>query len=77
MVLNAINKFGIQILVAGSATDGGPAAPTDVQMLVDDIWLEPTPPAPDAGPDVGPDVAPDVAPDATTPVDTGVDTTSG
>ena len=51
VVLNAINKFGIQIpLLFSSATDGGPAAPTDVQMLIDDIWLKSAPPAPDAGP---------------------------
>jgi hypothetical protein len=72
-----VNELGVRIQINVTST-----TPPPVQVLVDDIWLEAAPPAPDAGPDVQPDLPPDVPtvdaqPDTTIPVDTGVDTTSG
>src|SRR5205823_1919374 len=51
VTFNNINRVGFQMLVFSSASDGGPAAPSDVTMLVDDVWLDPAPPIPDAGHD--------------------------
>jgi hypothetical protein len=76
VTFNAINRIGIQVVVQGARADGGPPAPTEVTLVVDDVWLEAAPP-PDAAPDVSVDTGVD-APAADTGVDapaadTGVD----
>ncbi len=81
---SVINKMGVQLLVKGAPTEGGVPSAAPVDVLIDDVWLEASPP--DAGSDVPPDVAPDVTPDVpaadapidtVVPIDTAVDTTSG
>ena len=76
--------MGVQLLVKGAPTEGGVPSAAPVDVLIDDVWLEASPP--DAGSDVPPDVAPDVTPDVpaadapidtVAPTDTAIDTTSG
>ena len=70
VMFNSISSVGIQIVLA-TATDGGPSTPGDVQLLVDDVWLEAAP-ATDAGMDTSADVPADTGTDVP-PADTGVD----
>ena len=69
---NIVNRLGIQVVLFHAMADGGPAAPTEVTMLVDDVWLEPAPP-PDAGTDTAADAPADTGVDVPAPVDTGLD----
>jgi hypothetical protein len=67
-----IGNLGAQVQLQGTAPGGGPAAPTTIQLLIDDVWLEAAPAVTDAGTDATTDVPVDTGTDVPA-VDTGVD----